>query len=681
MKISVRWKLFFFVIGFNIAVIGLLTYFIYDATYKIFFSSYKENKLTFAKSIAGGIDGDIHKNMDSLCDTRSREYQHMFHFLKKMKDRDSSITYLYTANYNKKEDKFYYCVDGDISKENIFWVETDDFAFEIHFDSTSQPFYFYNGKEYINKLKISTDSFEIQISVSGNIIYFNEYKYAEIISHNPFKVKVDSITLDSLSRNITHIYTQGNNNLKLLTSISFAGGPYSIPGDLLQDIPENIKKYKRIIDSGEDYIDSSLVNTIYGKCISAYGVIKDSNNVPVGLVFVDMYENELKTLEKTVTWVSIIISVLSILIVLLVLPFILEKFVIRKIKRLNKGINQMSEQQFDTQILINSRDEFENLANGFNYMAKNLKSFYESLEQKVRERTATIEQQNEEIKTQNDQLEYSNNEITKQKQKVEEINNEITASIVYARKIQTAILQTSKFIDKWLPENFILFKPRDIVSGDFFYIQKIQDTIFIIAADCTGHGVPGAFMSMLGVSFLNEIILKERIVKTDIILNNLRDQIKFALQQTKNNYETQDGMDISCVSLNEKNGLIQFSGANNPIWIFKESEDADSSFIEIKGDRMPVGIHPNDNIPFTLNEYQLNIGDSFYLFSDGYASQFGGQKNEKLKTKKFREFITEVNKLPMCEQKEVLNKKIIEWKGKCEQTDDILVIGVKYINN
>jgi serine phosphatase RsbU (regulator of sigma subunit)/uncharacterized protein HemY len=268
-------------------------------------------------------------------------------------------------------------------------------------------------------------------------------------------------------------------------------------------------------------------------------------------------------------------------------------------------------------------------------------------------------------KRDNELLEEQKEEIEKQKQ-------EITDSIIYAKRIQTAILPTPSWVNTNLPEHFILFRPRDIVSGDYYWMNKIDNKIIVAAADCTGHGVPGAFMSMLGVSFLNEIVNKNNIVQPNIILNQLRSQVKHTLDQTGKEGEAKDGMDIALCVMDIENMVLQYAGAYNPLYLFRNGE-----LLETKADRMPIGIYIREKESFTNNEIKLEKGDTFYIFSDGYADQFGGEKGGKFKTKAFKQLLADIQSKSMEEQHEILNKTIDEWRGDIEQIDDIIVLGIR----
>lgn len=205
----------------------------------------------------------------------------------------------------------------------------------------------------------------------------------------------------------------------------------------------------------------------------------------------------------------------------------------------------------------------------------------------------------------------------------------------------------------------------------FTGLEKKDDKIIIIAADCTGHGVPGAFMSMLGVAFLNEIVNKENITAPDVILNTLRDHIIKSLKQHDEKTDTKDGMDIAAFTLDMANKKIEYAGANNPLYLIRNNE-----LIVTKADKMPVAIYVRMN-PFVKHEIDIIPGDILYVFSDGFVDQFGGPKGRKFMTKAFKQLLVDLQDKPMSEQKTILDKTFEDWKGNNEQIDDVLVMGVK----
>ena len=303
--------------------------------------------------------------------------------------------------------------------------------------------------------------------------------------------------------------------------------------------------------------------------------------------------------------------------------------------------------------------------------------------EEISEANEELNQQNEEITAQRDEIETQRDLVLKQKEKIEEIHHEISESINYATRLQGAILPEEKILEKHLSEHFLLFNPKDKVSGDFYWWEHIQNHTIISAADCTGHGVPGAFMSMLGSSFLREIVKKKNTTNTGTILNELRLEVIKSLKQKGEIGEQKDGMDMAIISINHETNVVQFSGANNPLYILANNELADlqpldgfENFYEIKPDKMPIAIYEKmDN--FSVHEIQLEKGDVLYMFSDGYADQFGGPKGKKFKYKPFKRLLSENRDKPMNEQQELLNNAFETWRGDLEQIDDVIVLGVK----
>ncbi len=300
-----------------------------------------------------------------------------------------------------------------------------------------------------------------------------------------------------------------------------------------------------------------------------------------------------------------------------------------------------------------------------------------------------IMQQNEEISAQRDEIAAQRDLATNQRDIISRQQKDIKDSIRYAFQIQSALFPTDEDLRIILKDYFIFYRPRDIVSGDFYWVNKSGSKIIILASDCTGHGVPGAFMSMLGIAFLNEIVNKENITDPALILNRLRENIILAMKQHGENVKQQDGMDSVAITIDRTAKTLEFAGANNPLYIVRSrqlavgnaGEDcqlstANCQLTEVKGDKMPIGIHYRMN-PYTVTEISVEKGDMIYLFSDGYADQTGGESGQKLKYKPFKEFLVSVSGEPVDVQKIKIEKHFTEWKGSNEQIDDVLVMGIK----
>jgi len=296
---------------------------------------------------------------------------------------------------------------------------------------------------------------------------------------------------------------------------------------------------------------------------------------------------------------------------------------------------------------------------------RTIKAQNDRLEQQVRERTHELEVANTEIEAQRDFARYQRDQIA-QHQKA------IMDSIQYAQTIQNSLLPSAQILKAKLPEHFILFKPRDIVSGDFYWYSEQENHYYVCAADCTGHGVPGAFMSMLGMALMNEIVNKHPDIDPDSLLNELRSQIIETLHQKGDPGAAKDGIDMVVCKIDRQNRRLLFAGANNSLYLVRDKE-----LTEYKTDKMPVSVHLVMH-PFTGHAVDLKPGDHVYLFSDGYADQFGGPKGKKFKYLPFKSLLVSISEKEMHEQGLQLDREFEQWKGDLDQIDDVVVIGLRF---
>jgi serine phosphatase RsbU (regulator of sigma subunit) len=273
------------------------------------------------------------------------------------------------------------------------------------------------------------------------------------------------------------------------------------------------------------------------------------------------------------------------------------------------------------------------------------------LEAKVIERTEEVVRQKEEIERQSGKLEV--------------LYKHVTDSIRYAKRLQDAILPPARFVKELLPDSFVLFKPKDIVSGDFYWLNKKSGRVLVAAVDCTGHGVPGAFMSLLGNNMLNQVVKENELLSAGDVLNKLNSLAAATISQKSEDGAIRDGMDLTLC-------ILDYAGANNPLYYFR-----DGKYNEVKADKFPIGYYSEEAKSFVSHRMDIRKGDIFYIFSDGYSDQFGGPKGKKFMVNQFRSMLARIHNLPMNEQKEILNQTIETWKGGLEQVDDILVIGFR----
>ncbi len=298
------------------------------------------------------------------------------------------------------------------------------------------------------------------------------------------------------------------------------------------------------------------------------------------------------------------------------------------------------------------------------YLAEeNNRLLFQQLQEKVYQQEHIIEERTKDIHQQKHFLELQNQLISRK-------NKDLLDSIKYAKRIQEAILPSEMFMKALLPESFVYYAPKDIVSGDFYWLEKQEDDVLLAVVDCTGHGVPGAFMSILGYNLLNESM---RLNSPGLILNAVNKGLYKALHNKEEEKYIKDGMEISLLKINLKSNLLEFAGANTRLYIVRNND-----FIEIEGDKEPLGAFYGNVEKFYSNiSFQLEKGDMIYAFTDGYVDQFGGKDNKKFLSKRFKDMLLNNYNKPMPEQHKTMERTIIDWRGDNDQVDDILVFGLR----
>ncbi len=341
----------------------------------------------------------------------------------------------------------------------------------------------------------------------------------------------------------------------------------------------------------------------------------------------------------------------------LIVSYFLSRLITRRITQLTESITDFVKSGFTQCTRIettNNNDEISLLIRNFEIMRSEICNQLNYLEKAVAERTE---------------------EILAQKELMVKQNKKMRDSIKYAQYIQESILPSGDYISETLPEHFIFFKPKDFVSGDFYYYKHIQnnefDVTILAVADCTGHGVPGGLMSMLGISTLEEIIFRKDVRNAADVLNRLREKITGTLSTEINGRLIRDGMDIALVVIDHRNQQLQFAGAHRPLYLIRNGE-----LMKIKGDSMPIGWYCS-NRNFTLHTIDLENNDILYLFTDGFVDQYNKGQSQKYLEKYFRTLIKKISSYPLAKQKQMLETEFLEWKEDNEQTDDVLIMGVK----
>lgn len=367
---------------------------------------------------------------------------------------------------------------------------------------------------------------------------------------------------------------------------------------------------------------------------------------------------------------QIILAFCILISIIAIFSILLSKRISKPLKELTYDAMELAKGNFNVEITTGRRDEIGILALSFKKMQisignliEELKHINQNLEQKVLERTE---------------------EINQQKELVEHQNKEILDSINYALRLQKAILPDKEHIESALKESFVLFKPKDIVSGDFYWVSEKPDETLIAAVDCTGHGVPGALVSMVGSNNLDRCVGEFALRKPSDILDKLKELVVATFESTGD--EVKDGMDISLVALvpESKRGnksVLHYAGANNPLWIIRKgtkppAEGEDVNVFEIKADKQPIGKFDYGK-PFTNHEVEVEKGDCVYIFTDGYADQFGGPLGKKFRYKSLKTLLLQIHHLPMSEQRNILDETFEKWKGELAQIDDVCVIGIR----
>lgn len=454
--------------------------------------------------------------------------------------------------------------------------------------------------------------------------------------------------------------------------------PFSLNKDATID-PRHLSLYKSVLTTGKtyDFTEDTDGKPYHYEFI--YMTRKNTNLYKESVIrIISDRSDDRAFLRRELMKFFVIFGIIILVVVILI--YRKTKVITDPVKNLLEKVNRISDGHLNERADIVGNNEIASLSEQFNKMIEQLESYYNELEEKVRERTAEIMAQKEEIEAQRDSIQEQRNilsDINKSLQKayleIEEQKKHIEDSIHYARRIQNAILPPDDFVSALLPDSFVLYKPKDIVSGDFYWMAHKDGKAIVAAVDCTGHGVPGAFMSIVGNNQLNFAINVKNVIRPDEILNALNEGVTKSLRQTRLSSSVKDGMDISLITIDFKKLKLNYAGGYNPLFMIRNNE-----LNVIKADKFPIGGYMGEKLKnFTNHEIDLQKGDVLYLFSDGYADQFGGSDDSKFLIRRFRELVLKIHNEPMNEQKEILNQIHDDWRGNTVQIDDILVIGIR----
>jgi len=527
--------------------------------------------------------------------------------------------------------------------------------------------------------RVDIKNFKIQSLKENTLIRLVTVNSDSVIFKGAFYKEKGELNYISLEQknHISPILSYDNNNLTFEFALA------SFNNEKKNEFSYCLKKDNEVetwsnwsLDAKKEY--TNLSEGIYQFMVKARDIYHNESQVSV-------YSFSITPPWYRRNWAYLLYFVISIIIVWLILKIytnklkkqknFLENLIRKRTKEIWEQKEEISKQAENLQksnaALILSNQEINQKNAEIEAQRDNLQNLTDDLKQRA-----------EEIKSQNEALE-------KQKDVLEIINQDVNDSIKYALRLQNAALPDPESLKKYVDDAFIFFKPKDIVSGDFYWFAKVINNTVITAIDCTGHGVPGALMSILGLSLINEIVVREYITHPGVILQKLRKSVIRALNQGANSIE-KDGMDMSLISINHKEKTIQYAGAFNPLYIIRPIENISQKYefmiennrnehfvlYEIKADKMPISIFTRMD-RFTTHEFEYKKGDMFYLFSDGFPDQFGGPKGKKFKYKPLKKLLIDNASKSMSEQREVIENTCKLWKGVLEQIDDIVIIGAK----
>ncbi len=608
---------------------------------------------------------------------------------KRMEEISNKLVHNYFRNTENIESadlrKIHKELGLDPEFEDIYIINRRGFVVNTTFDADKGKNFFDFGIEHKNLLMQIWDGGEFfpeRFAMESATKRLRKYTYQPtldgkyIIELGIYSVRADEIIQMIKDRiNGLGIIQESIQSVDLFIGVD---DPFSLNKDA--KIPEDhMPFYQQVISDGVAFNTREKVG---GKWIDYKYVFMPRKHTDLykGSVIriISDYSKERKYLR---TELFIFLGIfLATLLVVVSLLYLRTKVITDPIINLVTNVNRITEGHLNERAEVVGRNEITRLSEKFNMMIAQLESYTNELEEKVKQRTAEIEKQKEEITAQRDSLEQQRNMLSEANaslasayKEIEEQKRHIEDSIHYAKRIQTAILPPDEFVRTTLKEHFIFYLPKDIVSGDFYWLSALNNKAYVAAVDCTGHGVPGAFMSIVGHDQLNYSVTVVGAKKPADILDALNHGVTKTLRQSRTESSVKDGMDIALCCIDYENKKLEYSGAYNPLYMVRNNE-----LTQVDANKFPIGAFVGESLQyFTNHELDVEEGDIFYIFSDGYQDQFGGPKNKKFLTKRFRDLLLEISIYPMDKQKEILEQRFLDWKKDVVQVDDILVIGIK----
>ena len=504
----------------------------------------------------------------------------------------------------------------------------------------------FEGKEYVS------EKFSIELK-TGKL---RKYTYQPTLDGNyliqtgTYKLEADkwvNKTKETLN-NISKKYK----NIKKIDLFIDADTPFSlITSDKTSEDPSFIKEIFNTLDTNRSKTILYKENGRYME--KEYIPMKRQNTTLYKKALIEIIADrtDIHNSQRNDLMQNVAIFLFTILLVIFLI-YQKTKVITSPIKKLLNNVNRITKGDLSGRADVEGNNEITKLSEKFNDMVERLQTLYNNLEAKVKERTAD--------------LNAKKNELEEQKKDIED-------SIRYAKRIQNAILPPMPYVKSLFPNSFIFYQSKDIVSGDFYWVGEVDNIKLMAIVDCTGHGVPGAFMSIIGNNQLTQTVGIERTDLPSKILNDVNSGVTALLRQTKGNTEVKDGMDLALISIDYETLELNFAGAYNPLYIIRDKE-----LIEIKADKFPISGFLNQDLEkFNNNKFQLKKDDMLFMFSDGYMDQFGGPKGKKFKSRNMKNLMIEICHLPCEEQHDILKNTITDWMVNEEQVDDILVSGIK----